>query len=109
MEALAKKLRAKRESKGFSVAYMASSLGISEELYSDIETGRTDPTADLLKQISLVLGSTVPGLMANRPVHELAVPAGQFSPESLNEMDKDTYIKILENQLRVLLAEKRGS
>lgn len=90
---------------------MASSLKISEEQYLELENGQTSPTVDTLKRLSEVLNSTVPELLTDRPVQQIVqdVPIGHFSPESLSEMDKDTYIKILENQLRTLLAEKKGA
>lgn len=104
-------MRARRERKGFSAAHMAASLQISEEQYNELENGHIDPNVNTLKRLSEVLNSTVPDLITDRPVQQIVqdVPMGQFSPESLSEMDKDTYIKILENQLRTLLAEKKGS
>ncbi len=111
MDAFTRNLRDKRERKGFSVAQMASSLKISEEQYHELENGQASPTVDTLKRLSEVLNSTVPELLTDRPVQQIVqdVPIGHFSPESLSEMDKDTYIKILENQLRTLLAEKKGA
>jgi transcriptional regulator with XRE-family HTH domain len=108
MEAFAKNLRAKRESKGYSKSQMASSLGISEDEYNKLENGQTNPSVHSLKQISDILNTTVAYLLTDRPVQELVdiMPTGQFSAESLSEVDKDTYIKILESQLRTLLAEK---
>lgn len=90
---------------------MASSLQISEAQYHELENGHTDPSVDTLRRLSEVLNTTVPELITDRPVQQIVqdVPLSQFSPESLSEMDKDTYIKILENQLRTLLAEKKGS
>lgn len=104
-------MRAGRERKGFSVAHMASSLQISEEQYNELENGHVAPSVDILRQLSQVLNSTVPELITDRPVQQIVrdVPLGQFSPESLSDMDKDTYIKILENQLRTLLAEKKDA
>lgn len=103
-------MRARRERKGFSTAHMASSLQISEEQYHELENGHTSPTVNTLKRLSEVLNSTVSELLTDRPVQQIVqdIPIGHFSPESLSEMDKDTYIKILENQLRTLLAEKKG-
>ena len=111
MEAFTKNLRAGRERKGFSVAHMASSLQISEEQYNELENGHVAPSVDTLRQLSKVLNCTVPELITDRPVQQIVrdIPLGQFSPESLSEIDKDTYIKILENQLRTLLAEKKGT
>ena len=111
MEAFTRNLRARRERKGFSTAHMASSLRISEEQYNDLENGHITPSVDTLKQLSEVLNCTVPELITDRPVQQIVrdIPLGQFSPESLSEIDKDTYIKILENQLRTLLAEKKSS
>lgn len=110
MEAFARNLRAKRERKGFSRAYMASSLQISEEQYNGLEDGHASPTVNTLQRLSDILSSTIPELIGNRPVQQIVrdVPVAHFSPGSLSEMDKDTYIKILENQLRTLLAEKKG-
>jgi transcriptional regulator with XRE-family HTH domain len=108
MQAFTRNLRAKRERKGFSAAHMASSLQISEEQYNELENGHTSPTVNILRRLSEILGSTVPELITDRQIVQ-NVPVGHFSPESLSEMDKDTYIKILENQLRTLLAEKKGS
>lgn len=111
MEAFTKNLHARRDRKGYSVAYMASSLRITEEQYQELENGQASPTVDTLKRLSEVLSCTVPELITDRPVQQIVqdVPIGHFSPESLSEMDKDTYIKILENQLRTLLAEKKGA
>ncbi|MBO9611939.1 MAG: helix-turn-helix transcriptional regulator [Dyadobacter sp.] len=111
MEAFTRNLRARRERKGFSIAHMASSLQISEEQYNDLENGHVTPSVDTLKQLSEVLNSTVPELITDRPVQQIVqdIPLRQFSPESLSDIDKDTYIKILENQLRTLLAEKKSS
>ncbi len=108
MEAFTRNLRAKRERKGFSAAQMAASLQISEEQYNELENGHTNPSVNTLRQLSEILNSTVPELITGRQIVQ-DVPVGHFSPESLSEMDKDTYIKILENQLRTLLAEKKGS
>lgn len=90
---------------------MASSLQISEDQYRALENGQASPTVDTLKRLSEVLNCTVPELITDRPVQQIVqdVPIGHFSPESLSEIDKDTYIKILENQLRTLLAEKKGA
>lgn len=111
MEAFAKNLRTKRERKGFSTANMASSLEISEEQYDELENGHATPTVNTLKRLSEILSTTVPELITDRPVQQIVrdIPVAHFSPESLSEMDKDTYIKILENQLRTLLAEKKGA
>lgn len=110
MEAFAKNLRARREEKGYSVARMAASLEITEERYHQLEDGRLTPDIIHLKRLSELLGTTVPDLITDRHVHELVQDLpGQFSAESLSDLDKDTYIKILEGQLRALLAEKHGS
>lgn len=108
MEAFAKNLLTKRERKGFSTAHMASSLQISEEQYNELENGHTTPTVNILRQLSEVLNTTVPELITDRRIVR-DIPVAHISPESLSEMDKDTYIKILENQLRTLLAEKKGA
>lgn len=108
MEAFTRNLRARRERKGFSAAHMAASLQISEEQYNELENGHTSPPVNTLRRLADILGSTVPELITDRQIVQ-DVPVGHFSPESLSEMDKDTYIKILENQLRTLLAEKKGS
>jgi transcriptional regulator with XRE-family HTH domain len=111
MEAFTKNLRARRERKGFSITHMASSLRISEEQYNELENGQANPSVDTLRQLSDVLNTTVSELITDRPVQQIVqdIPLGHFSPESLSEIDKDTYIKILENQLRTLLAEKKSS
>lgn len=111
METFTRNLRAKRERKGFSAAHMAASLQISEEQYHELENGHTSPSVNTLRRLSELLNSTVTELITDRPAQQIVqdVPVGHFSPESLSEMDKDTYIKILENQLRTLLAEKKGS
>lgn len=90
---------------------MASSLEISEEQYHNLETGVEAPTVNTLRRLAEILNSTVPDLLSDQPVRELvqAKPPGHFSAESLSDTDKDTYIKILENQLRALLAEKKGA
>ena len=111
MEAFTKNLRDQRERKGFSAAQMASSLQITETQYGELENGQTDPSVETLKRLSDILNTTVPELITDRQVQQIVkdVPLGHFSPESLSEMDKDTYIKILENLLRTLLAEKKGA
>lgn len=89
---------------------MASFLEMTEEQYNQLENGGLTPDIIHLKRLSEVLGTTIPDLITDRHVHELVhdLP-GQFSAESLSDLDKDTYIKILEGQLRNLLAEKHGS
>ncbi|SDE06573.1 Helix-turn-helix domain-containing protein [Dyadobacter soli] len=111
MEAFARNLRTRRERKGLSTAHLATSLQMSEEQYHELENGHTDPSVDTLRRLSELLNTTVPELITDRPVQQIVqdVPLGHFSPETLSEMDKDTYIKILENQLRALLAEKKGA
>lgn len=54
-----------RESKNYTQAYMADSLGISQNTYSKIETGGIKLTVDRLKKISDILGIPVEDIMAN--------------------------------------------
>lgn len=107
MEAFSRNLRAKREQKGFSAAQIASSLQISEEQYRELEGGHANPDVNTLKRLSEILNTTVPDLIPDRQIVR-DIPIANFSAESLSEMDKDTYIKILENELRTLLAEKKA-
>jgi len=111
MEALARNLHALREQKGYSAAQVAQSLEITEDGYNRIESGEIHPTIPILKQLADILGTTIPDLLTGQHAQQnvASTRGGHFSAQLLSETDKDTYIKILENQLRVLLSEKRAS
>lgn len=111
MEAFASNLRGFRAEKGFSQSYMALLLEMTEESYSKLEDGSSLPSAPVLKLLSQIFKTPVTELISNPPLRETAQRASRahFTPELLSEADKDTYIRILENQLRILLAEKNGA
>ncbi|RXK83373.1 helix-turn-helix domain-containing protein [Filimonas effusa] len=56
------KIRAQRRARDYSQEYMALQLGISQKSYSDIENGKTQLQATLLRKISEILDVEVPVL-----------------------------------------------
>nr|WP_295921405.1 helix-turn-helix transcriptional regulator [uncultured Dyadobacter sp.] len=110
MEAFASNLRRFRAERDFSQSYMALLLEMTEASYSELEDGSSLPSVPVLKLLSQVFKTPVTELISDLPLRETAHrPSGvHFTPELLSEADKDTYIRILENQLRILLAKKNG-
>ncbi|MGB4400095.1 MAG: helix-turn-helix transcriptional regulator [Daejeonella sp.] len=53
---LRKKLRIRRDSFGYSQEYMGMLLGISQPAYSDIESGKTNITDTLFKELKVLEG-----------------------------------------------------
>lgn len=111
MEAFAINLRRFRAERGFSQSYMALLLEMNEESYSGLEDGSSLPSVPVLKLLSQIFKTPIPELISDLPLRKTAqkAPGAHFTPELLSEADKDTYIRILENQLRILLAEKNGA
>lgn len=111
MEAFASNLRRFREEKGFSADHMALLLEMNESAYLDLENGVAAPSVPVLKLLSHIFKMPVSDLISNGSLQQAAgkSPGNHIAPELLSEADKDTYIRILENQLRILLAEKDGA
>src|ERR1700686_4825074 len=61
---LASKLRAERESRGWTLADLAARSGVSRAMVSKIERGEASPTAALLGRLSAALGLTLSQLFA---------------------------------------------
>jgi len=57
-----RRLRAIRIEKGLSVAQLANQVGISDSFYYKIERGVRNPTLELAKEISDLLGSSIDDL-----------------------------------------------
>ncbi|NIJ53084.1 helix-turn-helix domain-containing protein [Dyadobacter arcticus] len=110
MNIFASNLLAKREEKRYTQAYMAMQCGMSQPNYSDIERGKTSPSIRQLKRFAEVLDASIDELISERPVGSIdfANPVNSFNKQHFTESDKDIYIKILENRLRVLLLEKES-
>jgi transcriptional regulator with XRE-family HTH domain len=61
---LAARLRAERESRGWSLADLAARSGVSRAMVSKIERGEASPTAALLGRLSAAFGLTMSRLFA---------------------------------------------
>ena len=61
---LATRLRAERESRGWSLADLATRSGVSRAMVSKIERGEASPTAALLGRLSAAFGLTLSQLFA---------------------------------------------
>ena len=106
MNIFASNLLARREEKRFTQAYMAIHSNMSQPNYSDIERGKTNPSILQLKRFAEILETTMDDLMFDTTSpsqkgkeNQNSVVFFENSVPMKNE-DKDTYIRILENQLR---------
>jgi transcriptional regulator with XRE-family HTH domain len=61
---LAKRIKAEREARGWSLADLAERSGVSKAMISKIERGESSPTATLLGHLSGAFGLTVSTLLA---------------------------------------------
>ncbi|CAG5068229.1 hypothetical protein DYBT9623_00958 [Dyadobacter sp. CECT 9623] len=103
MNILASNLLTRREEKRLTQTYVALKCGMSQPNYSAIERGKTDPSISQLKKFAEVLDTTVDDLISEKPRQNPILGHKNI----LTESDKDIYIKILENQLRALMAERK--
>jgi transcriptional regulator with XRE-family HTH domain len=77
---LAKRLRAEREERGWSLVDLAARSGVSRAMVSKIERGEASPTAALLGRLSAAFGLTMSQLFArmeNQPGGQIARAAEQ--------------------------------
>lgn len=61
-EALARRLRAERERRGWPLASLADRSGVSKAMISKVERGEASPTAATLEKISMAFGMTMSAL-----------------------------------------------
>jgi transcriptional regulator with XRE-family HTH domain len=108
MNIFASNLLARREQKRYTQAYMAIHCGMSQPNYSDIERGKTNPSISQLKKFAEVLEISVDELISDQPIGAIDPdkPSRFLLKQGATEADKDIYIKILENRVRILLLEK---
>jgi transcriptional regulator with XRE-family HTH domain len=66
---LAKRLRAEREDRNWSLADLAARSGVSRAMVSKIERGEASPTAALLGRLSAAFGLTMSQLFARMEEH----------------------------------------
>jgi len=71
---LGAELRRVREAKGFSLRAVASAVGISPSLLSQVETGKTHPSVSTLYSVVTFLGVSIDQLVGNEPP-VIATPA----------------------------------
>jgi transcriptional regulator with XRE-family HTH domain len=108
LKIFASNLLARREEKRYTQSYMAFQCGMSQPNYSDIERGKTSPSISQLKRFADVLETTVDDLLTEQEISP-ATDSSQAvagARRTLSEKEKDTYIKILEERIRILLQEK---
>jgi transcriptional regulator with XRE-family HTH domain len=109
MNIIASNLLQKREEKRYTQSYMAMHCHMSQPNYSDIERGKTEPSISQLKKFAEILETTVDELIFERGAEtehsdqKKRIDKKQTQPGAMTPEDKDTYIKILENQLRNVL------
>ena len=70
---LHRKIRLLRETRNLKQAYLASTLGISQRAYSDLETGKTEITITKLNKIAGAF-NMLPGEIIDKPIAELLLP-----------------------------------
>lgn len=58
-----KRLKELRLEKGYNQKYFAERLNITQQTYSDYETGRTNPTPETLKEIAKLLECSIDYLL----------------------------------------------
>ncbi len=63
-ERLARRIRAERETRGWSLAEAATQSGVSKAMISKIERGEASPTATLLVRLASAFGLTLATLLA---------------------------------------------
>ena len=70
---LGAKLREAREAKGLSLRSVASAVGVSASLLSQVETGKTQPSVSTLYSLVTHLGLSMDAVMGREPVITSAV------------------------------------
>jgi len=63
-ERLARRIRAEREARGWSLAEVATRSGVSKAMISKVERGEASPTATLLVRLASAFGLTLATLLA---------------------------------------------
>jgi len=67
------RLRAARVSRGFSLRRLAAMVGLSPSYLSEVESGKKDPSPDVLLRLSLVLGLQAEQMVQSSPGEILAL------------------------------------
>lgn len=96
----------KREEKRYTQAYMAILCEMSQPNYSDIERGKREPTISQLIKFAEIFGTTVDVLVRSHE-NKASVATDHPKANKLTPSDTDTYIAILENQVRNLLQREK--
>jgi len=66
-ESLARRLRAERERRGWSITELASRAAVSKSMISKVERAEASPTAALLGRMSGAFGMTMSSLLEDQP------------------------------------------
>ena len=85
---LGERIKQRREEKGLTAADLARRASLSKGYLSEIESGRAPrPSAEILYQIAVALGTTVADLLGKE-----VRPASQAIPASLREFAEDANL-----------------
>lgn len=85
------RIREEREWCGFTRAYVAQALGVTDDIVAALEDDRTSPTAEQVEKLNLLLG-LAPGrlqgepLRENLPVAPIACGPGPITQKDLAQM-----------------------
>lgn len=105
-------IKSLRERKNLTQEFVANELGISQNTYSNIESGAVKLTIERLIEISKVLGASAEELIANESqtfnFHNSNIEKFYGYIETLQEENKEltqTTIKLLSDQITYLQKE----
>ncbi len=79
-EDIGSRLRAARTQRGMSLRSVASALGVSASLISQVETGKTQPSVSTLYAIVTHLGISIDDLLGVSPEHSATAPSPSLAP-----------------------------
>ena len=95
---LGEKIKLIRKSKGISQEELASTLKINRNFLSRIETGKSEPTASILKNIAKLFNSNLNSLLDVKNISTNSDDKIKYITENcknLNEKDIDFIIRII--------------
>ena len=78
---LARRLKAERDRRGWTLADLAARSGVSKAMLSKIEREEVSPTASILSRIAAALGLTLAGLLTD----------GQAAPQRLLRLEEQPF------------------
>ncbi|HEX6365568.1 MAG TPA: helix-turn-helix transcriptional regulator, partial [Agromyces sp.] len=73
-------LRRVRESQKLSLRTVASAVGVSASLLSQVETGKTQPSVSTLYALVNYLGMSLDGLLRKAPAEPATAPGSSSTP-----------------------------